>query len=66
LENVIVKIADPDSDTSYFDDIKKKIMETAFPALVVLSVLTSSGLYVVTPVKDRQDKLRYLLNFAGI
>jgi hypothetical protein len=53
-------------DDSLFDDIKKQILETVFPVLLVVSVLTSSGLYVVTPVKDRQDKLRYLLNFAGI
>ena len=33
---------------------------------MMLAVMTSSSLYVITPVKDRQDKLRYLLNFAGI
>jgi hypothetical protein len=32
----------------------------------LLAILISSGLFVLTPVKDREDKLRYLLNFAGI
>ena len=33
---------------------------------MLIAVMTSSSLYVITPVKDRQDKLRHLLNFAGI
>ena len=40
-------------DNSLFDQIRKSILEVAFPSLLVVSVLTSSGLYVVTPVKDR-------------
>jgi len=32
----------------------------------MIAILVSSGLFVITPVKDREDKLRYLLNFAGI
>lgn len=34
--------------------------------MVAGSLVLSSGLFVITPVKDREDKLRYLLNFAGI
>ena len=41
-------------------------MGTIFPTLIVGSLIISSGLYVITPVKDREDKLRYLLNFTGI
>ena len=38
----------------------------AFPALVIISIVTSGGLFIVTPVQDREEKLRYLLNFSGI
>jgi hypothetical protein len=41
-------------------------MNSIFPLLVAFSMLLSGGLYVVTTVKDREDKLRYLLNFTGI
>jgi hypothetical protein len=34
--------------------------------VVAFSLIFSSGLFVITTVKDREDKLRYLLNFAGI
>ena len=33
---------------------------------MIISIAFSSALLVKTPVKDREDKLRYLLNFAGI
>ena len=38
----------------------------AFPGLVQISIVMSSSLFVVTPVQDREEKLRYLLNFSGI
>lgn len=31
-----------------------------------IGFVTSSGVYLITTVKDRQDKLRYLLNFGGM
>ena len=31
-----------------------------------MALVFSSGLFVVTSTKDREDKLRYLLNFSGI
>mmetsp|Transcript_41166 Transcript_41166/g.62606 ORF Transcript_41166/g.62606 Transcript_41166/m.62606 type:complete len:117 (+) Transcript_41166:2526-2876(+) len=37
-----------------------------FPFLIMLSILISSGVYVISPVLDREEKLRYLLNFAGM
>lgn len=33
---------------------------------MLLSIVISGALFVITPVKDREDGLRYLLNFAGI
>ena len=46
--------------------MKNNILESVFPTLLIISIAISSGLFVITPVTDRQDKLRYLLNFAGI
>jgi hypothetical protein len=37
-----------------------------FPIFVSFALVFSSGLFVVTSTKDREDKLRYLLNFSGI
>ena len=37
-----------------------------FPLLINIGFVTSSGVYLITTVKDRQDKLRYLLNFGGM
>jgi len=37
-----------------------------FPLLISIGFVTSSGVYLITSVKDRQDKLRYLLNFGGM
>ena len=34
--------------------------------MLIISIAFSSALFVITPVNDRQEKLRYLLNFAGI
>lgn len=43
-----------------------QILSGIFPTLMIISIAFSSALLVKTPVKDREDKLRYLLNFAGI
>ena len=42
------------------------MLQIYFPVFVAVSLILSSGLFVITTVKDREDKLRYLLNFAGI
>ena len=42
------------------------MLQIYFPLFVAVSLILSSGLFVITTVKDREDKLRYLLNFAGI
>jgi len=34
--------------------------------LISIGFVTSSGVYLITTVKDREDKLRYLLNFGGM
>lgn len=31
-----------------------------------LGILTSLGVFIIHVVKDKEDKLRYLLNFAGM
>jgi len=47
-------------------ELQDRILRMAFPALVLVSIVTSGGLFIVTPVQDREDKLRYLLNFSGL
>ena len=42
------------------------IIQNGFPGLVIAGIVFSCGVFVLTPVKDKEDKLRYLLNFAGI
>jgi hypothetical protein len=37
-----------------------------FPILIIFGFLTTCGIFIVTVIKDREDKLRYLLNFAGM
>lgn len=55
-------------DDSGIDTSKllQSLWVSILPVVMLIAVMTSSSLYVITPVKDRQDKLRYLLNFAGI
>ena len=36
------------------------------PILVVLGITTSAGVFTFAVVSDREQKLRYLLNFAGM
>mmetsp|Transcript_17873 Transcript_17873/g.30364 ORF Transcript_17873/g.30364 Transcript_17873/m.30364 type:complete len:244 (+) Transcript_17873:2142-2873(+) len=48
------------------DAVQKIIYQFIFPFLVSISVLVFSGIYVVTTVQDREEKLRFLLNFAGM
>jgi hypothetical protein len=49
-----------------FQKIQDTILQLVFPGLVQLSIVMSSSLFVVTSVQDREEKLRYLLNFSGI
>ena len=37
-----------------------------FPVLQIFGILISSWIFIFTPVEDREQKLRYLLNFAGM
>ena len=37
-----------------------------FPQLLQFGLLISCGCFAVTPVTDREEKLRYLLNFSGM
>lgn len=37
-----------------------------FPILLVLGLCITSGVYLITSVTDRAEKLRYLLNFGGM
>lgn len=39
---------------------------TMFAFFVLLSFSLCSGLYILSPVTDRQNKLRHLLNFIGL
>jgi len=42
------------------------MLQILYPFFLLLSLLISSGVFVITPVGDRELKLRYLLNFAGM
>lgn len=47
-------------------DTKQTVLSFAFPWLVTIGIVLSCGVFVFTPVIDREEKLRYLLNFAGM
>ena len=59
-----------DQDNEAFDKNAKVIVNTViqitFPAYVVVGLVISSGVFVITIAKDKEDKLRHLLHFAGI
>lgn len=46
--------------------IKDEVIKNVFPFLIIFGFLTTCGIFIVTVIKDREDKLRYLLNFAGM
>jgi hypothetical protein len=46
--------------------MKKGFYDVMFPVLQIFGILISSGIFIFTPVEDREQKLRYLLNFAGM
>ena len=41
-------------------------MSTAFPILTTLGIVLACGSFLITSLADREQKLRYLLNFAGM
>ena len=53
-------------DDPNYKNIEDQIVGYAFPIFCVAGILFSCGAFVVTPVADRELKLRYLLNFAGM
>lgn len=64
---VLTKLIDKNGgDISEADKALKIILETVFPFLIPFGIVISSGLYCVTPVRDRELGLRHLLNFAGM
>jgi len=46
--------------------MKEGFYNVMFPVLQIFGILISSGIFIFTPVEDREQKLRYLLNFAGM
>ena len=46
--------------------ILNTVLSKVFPIFVTIGIITSTGAYVYNPVADREEKLRYLLNFAGM
>jgi hypothetical protein len=53
-------------DSPDFKKTEDQIVGYAFPIFCIAGILFSCGAFVVTPVADRELKLRYLLNFAGM
>jgi hypothetical protein len=53
-------------DQTTKDQMKNFFIQQIFPWLISGAFLLCSGLYCVTTVQDREEKLRYLLNFAGM
>jgi hypothetical protein len=47
-------------------DQTKTLLGIIFPLFMEIGIISASQIFVVYPVKDREDKLRYLLNFVGI
>ena len=47
-------------------EMTNNIISISTPAVIMLGILISSGTFAVTIAKDREAKLRYLLNLAGI
>ena len=42
------------------------MIEILFPIFVGLGITISSGVFITTIVKDKEEKLRYLMHFAGM
>eukprot|EP00356_Strombidium_inclinatum_P008969 CAMPEP_0170487354 /NCGR_PEP_ID=MMETSP0208-20121228/6196_1 /TAXON_ID=197538 /ORGANISM="Strombidium inclinatum, Strain S3" /LENGTH=273 /DNA_ID=CAMNT_0010761615 /DNA_START=2084 /DNA_END=2905 /DNA_ORIENTATION=- len=53
-------------DSEQEAEITKAIISVFFPFAISISLMVSSGLYVLMPVYDKEEKLRHLLNFAGM
>lgn len=47
-------------------EISEKVLTIAFPIMAFVGVITTVALFFLTPVQDKEDRLRYLLNFAGM
>lgn len=46
--------------------IKFVLWSFIFPIIMIIGITNGAGLYLVTTVQDRDEKLRYLLNFSGM
>ena len=47
-------------------EVRTAVFQVAFPLLIIFGIVTSCGIFAVTPTKDRVDKMRHLLSFAGM
>ena len=47
-------------------EVKNAVFKYAFPFLVLFGIMTSCGIFSITPTIDRELKLRHLLMFAGM
>lgn len=47
-------------------NLDETVFSTVFPILTLFGIILAAGIYTITPVTDREDKCRYLLNFAGM
>ena len=47
-------------------ELQNILITILFPVLLVLGICITSGVYLITSVADRSEKLRYLLNFGGM
>jgi hypothetical protein len=56
----------PIDDPTIIENTLKYFNSLYFPFTINISIMASSGLYVLNVVQDREDKLRYLLNFTGM
>lgn len=64
IMNIIYSMLSLDADT--VDNLKKLVLNGALPLILQIAVYLSSGLYVITVVKDREDNLRRLLHLSGM
>jgi len=54
------------SDGGEMNEIINTIYAFVFPGLMCIGLIYGSALYMTTLVQDRNNQLRYLLNFAGM
>jgi len=54
-----------DEQSGAQEDVINRIIGFYFPVAALFGIAISQGIFIITVVKDKEDKLRYLLHVAG-